>query len=139
MPYYPGMRLLVIAGAIVLLASSGYAGVKRSKIECSKASLTPLKPGWGQIPPALQKLPPGASLCGMSGAGVAIILSDLEAPALQKFYAPLFAQVGCKSLTCKTDQFKQQVCECPKAGLVDTGYVSLARYDQMYQLFYAAP
>lgn len=132
------MRTLVVVGASLLLASSAYAAVKRTKIECSKASLTPLTPGWGKIPSALQKLPPGATLCGVAN-DTAVILSNLDAPALQKFYAPLFAQVGCKALTCKTDQFKQDVCECPHSGLADTGYVSLARFDQMYQLFFAAP
>jgi hypothetical protein len=74
----------------------------------------------------------------VSGGDNAFILSDLDSKALEKFYAPLFASVGCKPLTCKTDQFKTDQCDCPKdkSGF-DTGYIKLHTYDQAYQLFFA--
>ncbi len=63
-----------------------------------------------------------------------------RARRLEKFYAPLFASVGCK-LTCTKDDLKVDRCDCPKAGsgsfAHDTGYVHLQPYDQAYQLFFA--
>src|SRR5262249_43238544 len=114
------------------------------KIECAKVSIGKLTPGWGQLPAALQKLPPGAQSCGVNKAGVAFVTSELDAPALEKFYGPLFASVGCKALTCKTNDMKQQECTCGKAdskGKVDdhAGYVVLQPYDQAYLLFFAEP
>src|SRR5215470_17649661 len=114
---------IVIAVALCVLAVFPAFAAKRSKIECSKVSLNKLKPGWGHIPPALQKLPPGASLCGVNAADVAFIVSELDAPALEKFYAPLFASVGCKPMTCKPDQFKTMECVCPKGGDARAGNI----------------
>jgi hypothetical protein len=136
-------RFLLLASLCSLLASSALAA-KRSKIECSKVSMTKLQAGWGDMPAALQKLPPGASMCGTNGAGVAFILSELDTAALEKFYAPLFAAVGCKPLACKKDSLGQEQCTCPKAnvrGKVDpqAGYVVTQPYDQAYQVFFAEP
>ena len=127
--------------AALCLVVSFPAFAKRTKTDCSKVSMTKLKPGWGTLPAALQKLPPGATLCGTPGGGGVFILSELDRDALEKFYAPLFASLGCK-LTCKKDDFtKADRCDCPKAGSGslqhDTGYVHLQSYDQAYQLFFA--
>jgi len=123
----------------LLLSAPTFA--KRSKIDCSKVSLTKLEPGWGTVPAALQKLPPGATLCGTSGGGGVFITSALDRDALEKFYTPLFASLGCK-LTCKKDEFlKSDRCDCPLAGSGslkhDTGYIHLQSHDQAYQLFFA--
>lgn len=130
---------LAMATLCLLLFAPAFAA-KRSKIECSKVSMTKLAPGWGKLPAALQKLPPGATLCGSSGR-TAFITSALDRNALEKFYAPLFASLGCK-LTCKQDDFtKTDSCDCPKAGTGslahDTGYIKLQPFDQAYQLFFA--
>jgi hypothetical protein len=135
-------RFLLAAALCSLLASTALA--KRDKIECSKVSSTKLQSGWGDIPTALQKLPPGASLCGTNAAGVAFILSALDTPALEKFYAPLFAAVGCKPLACKKNTLGQQECTCPKAnarGKVEpeAGNIIAQPDDQAYQLFFAEP
>jgi hypothetical protein len=123
-----------LALATLCLLVSGPAFAKRDKIDCSKVSATKLEPGWGKLAPALQKLPPGATLCGNNGGQTVFITSALDSDALEKFYAPLFASVGCK-LTCKKDE-----CDCPKAGTGslrhDTGYIHLQPYDQAYQLFF---
>jgi hypothetical protein len=134
-------RLLVPVAAMCLLLSAA-AFAKRDKIDCAKVSVTKLEPGWGNLSAALQKLPPGATLCGHTQAeGTVFITSALDRDALEKFYAPLFASVGCK-LTCTKDGFtKTDKCECPKAGSGslqhDTGYIRLQSYDQAYQLFFA--
>ena len=133
------MRPFLTVGALCLLVSFP-AFAKRSKTDCSKVSMTKLEPGWGKLPAALQKLPPGATLCGTPGGASVFILSELDRDALEKFYAPLFASLGCK-LTCKKDEFyKTDKCDCPKAGSgnlqPDIGYVHLQPYDQAYQLFY---
>jgi hypothetical protein len=132
-------RFALPAATCVLVSLPALAKPKRDKIDCAKASLTKLEPGWGKIPAALQKLPPGASLCGVTVAETAVVLSDIDSKALEKFYAPLFATVGCKPLTCKTNQFKIESCDCPKdkSGF-DTGYIKLQPYDQAYLLFFAA-
>jgi hypothetical protein len=132
-------ELVVLVASSMLVSSSALAKPKRDKIECAKASSSKLAPGWGKLPAALQKLPPGATLCGVSGDDNAFILSALDSKALEAFYAPLFATVGCKPLTCKTDQFKLEVCACPKdkSGF-DTGYIQLHAYDQAYQLFFSS-
>jgi len=117
-----------------LVATSVLAKPKRDKIECAKVSITKLQPGWGKIPAGLQKLPPGASLCGVNAAGVAFITSALDAPELQKFYAPLFASAGCKPLTCAVDAFKTTECVCPKGGDPRAGSVIPQPYDQAYKL-----
>ena len=127
-----------VATLCFLFSTSAFA--ERKKIDCSKVSLTKLESGWGTLPAALQKLPPGATLCGNTG-GTVFITSALDRDALEKFYAPLFASLGCK-LTCKKDEFlKTDRCDCPKAGSgslqPDTGYLRLQPYDQAYQLFFA--
>jgi len=129
--------VVVVVGAFV--ATSALAKPKRSKIECAKVSINKLKPGWGKIPAALQKLPPGASLCGTNGVDVAFITSELEAPDLEKFYAPLFASVGCKPMTCKPDQFKTMECLCPKGGDARAGGIIPQTWDQAYQLYLSGP
>jgi hypothetical protein len=126
------LAVLCAAPTTVVLAA------KRSKIECSRVSLTPLTAGWGKLPAALQKLPPKANLCGVNGAGVAFITSELTASELQKFYAPLFASVGCKPLTCKTGEFiKTEKCGCPKGNNKDAGAVEPQSYDQAYKLWFS--
>jgi hypothetical protein len=130
---------LAMATVCVLLSIPAFA--ERKKIDCAKVSLTKLEPGWGTLPAALQKLPPGAKLCGNSGGGGVFITSALDTAALAKFYTPLFASVGCK-LTCKKDGFtKADRCDCPTVGegvmKHDTGYVHPQSYDQAYQLFFA--
>ena len=132
------MRLVLLLACFCLLdVSSAFA--KRDKIECSKVSLTKLQPGWGRLPAALQKLPPGATLCGSAG-DTAFITSELDAEALRSFYTPLFAKLGCK-LTCKKKEFRGEVCECPTKSFgstqIDTGYIQLQPFDQAYQLFFA--
>ena len=130
----------VVATLCLLLSAPAFA--ERKKIECSKVSMTKLEPGWGKLARALQKLPPGAVLCGNTGGESVFITSELGVAALEKFYVPLFASLGCK-LTCKQDDFtKADRCDCPKAGSGslqhDTGYVHLQRFDQAYQLFFAS-
>ena len=98
-----------------------------------------IQPGWGKIPAALQKLPAGAALCGTNGVDVAFITSELEAPELEKFYAPLFASVGCKPMTCKPDQFKTMECLCPKGADPRAGGLTLQTYDQAFQLYLSGP
>ena len=131
--------LFVMATLCLLLSASALA--ERKKIDCSKVSMTKLEPGWGKLAPELQKLPPGAALCGNTGGSSVFITSALGVTALEKFYAPLFASVGCK-LTCKKNELtKADQCECPKAGKGslqhDTGYIHLQSFDQAYQLFFA--
>ena len=133
--------LVVVACLVVcaFVATSALAKPKRSKIECAKVSINKLKPGWGKIPTALQKLPPGASLCGVNAADVAFITSELDAPDLEKFYAPLFAAAGCKQLTCKQNMFKTTECVCAKGGDSRAGGVTPQPYDQAYQLYMSGP
>lgn len=132
--------LLPVAVTLLLLSATALAN--RDKIDCSKVSMTKLEPGWGKLPAKLQKLPPGATLCGHPQDGETVfVTSALDRDALEKFYTPLFASLGCK-LTCKKDGFaKVDKCECPKAGSgsmqLDTGYIRLQPYDQAYQLFFA--
>ena len=128
---------VVVVVGCALVASAAFAKVKRTKIECAKVSITKLEPGWGHIPAALQKLPPGATLCGVNKADVAFITSELETDALQKFYAPLFASLGCKPLACKPDTLKMMECACPGKADPRAGYVRPAPYDQQYQLGYS--
>ena len=128
------------AVAVLCLVLSTPSFAERKKIDCSKVSLTKLDPGWGKLPAALQKLPPGATLCGNTG-GTVFITSALDRDALEKFYAPLFASLGCK-LACKKDEFlKIDRCDCPKTGSgslqPDTGYLRLQPFDQAYKLFFA--
>jgi len=131
--------LLSMAALGLLVAAPAFA--KRDKIDCSKVSMTKLEPGWGKLPAKLQKLPPGATLCGHpAGGDTVFITSALDRDALEKFYTPLFASLGCK-LTCSKDGFtKADKCDCPKAGTGslqhDTGYIHLQSYDQAYQLFF---
>jgi len=132
-------RHLFVVATLCLLSVAALA--ERKKIDCSKVSMTKLEPGWGTLPRALQKLPPGATLCGTPGGSSVFITSALNVEALEKFYAPLFASLGCK-LTCKKDDFtKSDRCDCPKAGSGslqhDTGYVHPQRFDQAYQLFFS--
>jgi hypothetical protein len=128
-----------LATLCVLLAAPAFA--KRDKIDCSKVSITKLEPGWGKLAPALQKLPPGAKLCGNDGGETVFITSALDRDALEKFYAPLFASLGCKLTCTKHEFFKTDQCDCPKAGSGslkhDTGYIHLQSHDQAYQLFFA--
>lgn len=129
----------IIAALCLLFAAPTFA--ERKKIDCSKVSMTKLEPGWGTLASALRKLPPGAVLCGNTGGNNVFITSALGVDALEKFYAPLFASLGCK-LTCKKDDFtKAEKCDCPLAGSGsikhDTGYVHLQSFDQAYQLFFA--
>ena len=131
-------RFALFSAACVVVAVPALAKPKRGKIECAKVSMTKLESGWGKIPAALQKLPPDASLCGVSGTDTAFVLSALDAQALEKFYTPLFAAVGCKPLTCKPNPFKTMVCACPKGGDPRAGSITLQTYDQAYQLFYSA-
>src|SRR4029078_13199460 len=87
--------LLPVAAMLLLLSAPAFA--KRDKIDCSKVSMTKLEPGWGNLPAALQKLPRGATLCGHAQGGETVfITSALDRDALEKFYAPLFASLGCK-------------------------------------------
>ena len=132
--------ILVMATLCLLLAAP--ASAERKKIDCSKVSMTKLEPGWGKLAPALQKLPPGATLCGNAGGSNVFITSALGVEALEKFYAPLFASLGCK-LTCKKDDFtKVDKCDCPKISSGsfqrDSGYVHLQPFDQAYQLFFSS-
>ena|SRR5215813_5717698 len=133
-------RFAVLVVVCCLAPSTALA--KRDKVECSKASLVKLYPGWRSIPAALQKLPPGATLCGTNGAEVAFILSDLDLPALQKYYEPMFAELGCKPLTCQKSIAGPE-CACSKPDkrgkLERSGSVSAQSDQQVYALFYAEP
>ena len=131
------MRMTVLVVVCALVAAPSAFAMKRDKIECAKVSITKLTPGWGRIPAALQKLPPGAKLCGVNAAQVAFITSELDAPALEKFYAPLLASLGCKPLACKPDMFKRTECTCPKGANAQAGYIMPQPYDQAYQLSYS--
>ena len=103
---------------------------------------------WGNVPAELRKLPPGAEHCGADTRtkkdGLAVIASPLSRDELEKFYAPLFAQVGCPGLKCDVIKTKigkkdaeQTRCACHAKGTLgtvatDTGAevfeVSLLRY-----------
>ena len=89
----------------------------------SKGMAVPMKVAagsWGKVPAELRKLPPGAELCGVDASlGQAIIKSPLFGKALESYYAPLFAKVGCKPLTCqiaKSGSMRQTRCSCDRPG-----------------------
>jgi hypothetical protein len=76
---------------------------------------------WGKVPPALQKLPPGAEHCGsVALMDQALVVSDLAGKELEAFYAPLFAGLGCQPLQCNDDTFGGKVrteCKCRSNGI----------------------
>lgn len=101
--------LFIGAGAGALAAGAAPPG--RMKLTCdgyarmAKGIWQHYTPGsWGSVPPELRTLPPGAQHCGADSpapkAGTAVILSSLAGDDLKKFYAPLFAKVGCQPLEC---------------------------------------
>jgi hypothetical protein len=84
--------------------------------------------GWGNIPPALRKLPPGAKLCGADGMGQAVITSPLFGKEIETYYSPLFAKVGFEPLACKVVAGRTQ-CTCKRhrdIGIVVTDQESEA-------------
>lgn len=76
---------------------------------------------WGKVPPALQKLPPGAEHCGsVALMDQALVVSGLAGKELEAFYAPLFAGLGCQPLQCNDDTLGGQVrteCKCRAKGI----------------------
>jgi hypothetical protein len=74
------------------------------------------KGSWGKVPPALQKLPPGAEHCGaVDIMDQGLVASGLSGKELEAFYAPLFAQVGCQPFTCEEERrgdAAQTRCNC---------------------------
>jgi hypothetical protein len=89
--------------------NTGCAPGSREVHPCSDVigGLVPLAgtsdPGWSIIPPALQKLPAGATFCGTvvssddagGHSAFAVIISDLSGQNLYDFYAPLVMSLGC--------------------------------------------
>ena len=76
---------------------------------------------WGKVPPALQKLPPGAEHCGsVALMDQALVVSGLAGKELEAFYAPLFAGLGCQPLQCNEDTLGGKVrteCKCRANGI----------------------
>jgi hypothetical protein len=76
---------------------------------------------WGKVPPALQKLPPGAEHCGsVALMDQALVVSGLAGKELEAFYAPLFAGLGCQPLQCNDDTLGGKVrteCKCHAKGI----------------------
>ena len=97
-----------------------------------------MKPGsWGSIPKELQKLPPGAKLCGSSDF-VTFIASPLEGQAMHDYYAPLMAKAGCPNLTCKV-HMDQTDCSCEhknRIGKPAIGRLLTGTGLELYKLFY---
>jgi len=117
------------------------AAPKRAKLSCAqyRASAeehakhavfnTKLKAGaWGNIPPPLRKLPPGAKLCGADGIGQAVIASPLFGKQIETYYSPLFTKIGFQPLACKVVAGRTQ-CTCKRhrdIGIVLTDQESQA-------------
>ena len=147
---------------IVLLLSAGHDSAlgqgsgtttnwdapSRSKATCAKIRQeleetskrfkldTKIKPGWSKVRAELRKLPPDAELCGVdSELGQAIIKSPLYGKALEAYYAPLFAKIGCKPMTCEifeSKPFRQTRCKCSMPGGV--GAVTTNVSDESFSL-----
>lgn len=147
-----GLSLGAALGGCALRAKAAEAakGAKRNKVGCADYARTVQPPAsfiphsWGQsLPPALQKLPPGAALCGVDTRapkdGSAVILSPLFGSDLESFYAPLFSEVGCKPLDCqvetrtlgKTD-VQQTICKCHGHHMI--GNVATDSGNEMYSV-----
>lgn len=148
------------AGAVLGLVAAAAARsadaadlLKRQKMSCpeyvraimGKGQENKFLPGtWGHsVPTALQKLPPGAELCGVdtrpSKSGVAIIRSAIFGSDLEKFYAPLFKEVGCAPLTCDVvtaqlgaKQTQQTRCRC--SGNRQLGIIGTETGAETYQV-----
>jgi hypothetical protein len=71
---------------------------------------------WEGVPEALTVLPPGAELCGsVDTLNQGLIISELDGPALESYYRPLFEELGCAPLECDTEtrgSEQQLVCTC---------------------------
>ena len=106
--------------------AAGATAPKRTKLSCAQYRAnadahaknavfnTRLKAGaWGNIPPPLRKLPPGAKLCGADGIGQAVITSPLFGKEIETYYSPLFAKVGFQPLACKVVAGRTQ-CTCKR-------------------------
>ena len=108
------------------------AEIKKEMEETSKRFKmdTTIKPGWGKVKSELQKLPPGAELCGVdSSMGQAVVKSPLYGKALEAYYAPLFAKIGCKPMTCEiyeSKPFRQTRCKCSMPGGVGSVTTSVS-------------
>jgi hypothetical protein len=135
---------LVFAGRNVAIGDApramGSDAPRRSKIPCPKLRQrleksartlgledTKILPNsWGTVPADLQKLPPGAELCGTdSELGDVVIASPLFGKDLQAYYSPLFAKYGCQPLSCNTGSAAagladQTRCRCTGPGLAGT-------------------
>jgi hypothetical protein len=136
----PLISVLIAVTSVAAVAIAADAP-KRNKKACgdylemvkktsAKFGMKPdIVPGsWGKVPVELQKLPPGAQLCG-AVMDQATIVSPAYGKDLETFYAPLFAKIGCQPLTCTVDDGAPQTkCKCKSAtkkhGMVitDTGY-----------------
>jgi hypothetical protein len=147
-----GVVLGLVAGAAARRAEAAEL-LARQKMSCAeyaraiigKGDESKFRPGtWGQsVPAALQKLPPGAELCGVdtrhSKGGVAIIRSALFGSDLEKFYSPLFKEVGCAPLTCDVitgkvgaKQTQQTRCQC--SGKRQLGIIGTETGAETYQV-----
>ena len=147
-----GLVLGLVAGAAVRRAEAADL-LRRQKMSCAeyaraimgKGEESKFLPGtWGQsVPAALQKLPPGAELCGVdtrhSKSGVAIIRSALFGSDLEKFYSPLFKEVGCAPLTCdvitgKVGAKETQQTRCRCSGKRQLGIIGTETGAETYQV-----
>jgi hypothetical protein len=155
----PKTKLILRAGLVcsvlawVAAGATAANGPQRSKSTCtaylafvaSTSSHVALKNkvhagSWGTLPSELRKLPPGAELCGSvesagPGGNVVVVRSALFGKDLESFYAPLYAQIGCKPLICRikeTDSKPRTLCygDGPKKA----GSVSTDASDEMYSL-----
>jgi hypothetical protein len=138
----PLFALATVAAVVLAVAAAVAADApRRTKMACGPYLESVKKTGaavkfipkivagsWGNVPPDLQKLPPGAQNCG-TVEGQPTIVSPAFGKDLETFYAPLFAKVGCEPFTCEVETAGSAVrtkckCKTDKAmGMVvtDTG------------------
>lgn len=86
---------------------------------------------WGNIPPALRKLPPRAKLCGADKRGQAVIASPLFGKELQDYYTPLFSKIEFAPLTC---QITAADTQCRSKRRRDIGIVVTDATDEIFVL-----
>jgi hypothetical protein len=74
-----GIGVLFLAGGAATALATNRQGKDVCNRFASQAWGQTMKPGdWGTVPKEVQKLPPGAKLCGSVGGFVTVIASPLE-------------------------------------------------------------
>jgi hypothetical protein len=103
---------------------------------------TAMAGSWGDIPTAMQMVPPGGTLCGSyfnpadaggNSYGTAI-LTDLFGTDLYNFYKPLVTAAGCTLMT--PDATSTMTFQCTNGG---TGVIGADVSSQVVILTYVAP